>query len=105
MKRLFCTLVLAVLTVSLSFQPVFLAQSIGILSPIQTGFVVITPIQGVGQGLSVSETFGQTVGGSLFQASVLSSPPVTLTDIFVRVDPATQTDTGVAIVNPNNATA
>jgi hypothetical protein len=88
--------------ISLCFRSVSTSQGIGIVTPIQTGFVVVTPLQGNGQGLSVSETFGQRVDGSLFQASVLSSPPVTLTDILVTVDPITGTDTGIAIVNPNN---
>jgi hypothetical protein len=77
------------------------AQSIG--TPIQTGFAVITPADGVGAGLSVSEVFGQDVSGILFRSSVLPSPLVTSTSIFIRVDPNAAMDTGVTIVNPNVA--
>src|SRR5689334_13673947 len=102
MKHLLSALLVAILTISLSFNSVAVSQSIGTATPIQTGFVLVTPLQGTGQGLSTSETFGQQVDGSLFQASVLTSPLVTLTDIFVTVDPRTATDTGIAIVNPNS---
>src|SRR5215831_3676156 len=105
MRRLLCALVVGVFTSSLCLTAILVAQGIGIVSPIQTGFVVVTPLQGNGQGLNVSETFGQRVEGSLFQSSVLSSPTVTLTDVFVHVDPTTATDTGIAIVNPNTGTA
>jgi hypothetical protein len=97
-------LLVGIITSSLCVAPISISQST-IVSPIQTGFVVVTPIQGNGQGISVSETFGQRVDGSLFQSSVLSSPTVTLTDVLVNVDPTTVTDTGIAIVNPNNGTA
>jgi hypothetical protein len=104
MKRLLYSLLVAILTISLCFSSISISQAIGIATPIETGFVVVTPLQGNGQGISVSETFGQRVDGSLFQASVLTSPPVTLTDVFVTVDPITATDTGIAIVNPTNST-
>jgi hypothetical protein len=102
MKRLFYVWVLAVLTTVLCSAPISIAQSLTTAGPIQTGFVLVTPVQGDGQGISVSETFGQRVQGTLYQSSVLSSPLVTLTDLFVTVDPNTATDTGIAIVNPNN---
>src|SRR5262249_27705719 len=70
---------------------------------IQTGFVVITPLSGTGQGLTVSETFGERSGGALFQSSVLSSPMVTLTSIVANTNPATGLNTGIAIVNPNSS--
>jgi hypothetical protein len=72
---------------------------------IQTGFVVITPLSGTGQGLSVSETFGERSGGALFQSSVLSAPMVTLTSVVANTNPATGLNTGVAIVNPSNSAA
>jgi hypothetical protein len=105
MKRLLYSLLVAIVAISLCFSSISISQAIGIATPIETGFVVVTPLQGNGQGISVSETFGQRVDGSLFQASVLSSPTVTLTDIFVTVDPVAGTDTGIAIVNPNNGSA
>jgi hypothetical protein len=72
---------------------------------IQTGFVVVTPISGTGQGLSVSETFGVQTAGGFFQASVLNSPLVTLTDIVATSDPNTGLNTGIAMVNPNDVAA
>jgi hypothetical protein len=101
MRRLLYAFLLA-LSFFASSQPA-IAQSIG--TPIQTGFAVITPADGVGAGLSVSEVFGQEVSGILFQSSVLPSPLVTSTSIFVRSDPNAAIDTGIAIVNPNVAAA
>src|SRR5262249_17971341 len=49
--------------------------------------------------------FGQEVSGILFRSSVLPSPLVTSTSIFTRSDPNAAMDTGLAIVNPNVATA
>jgi hypothetical protein len=77
------------------------AQNLG--SSIQSGFAVITPLDGEGTGLSVSEVFGQEVGGTLFRSSVLPSPLVTLTSIVIVSDPSAAVDTGIAIVNPNAA--
>jgi hypothetical protein len=72
---------------------------------IETGFAVITPLDGDGQGLSVSEVLGQEVSGILFRSSVLPSPLVTSTSVFTRSDPNAAIDTAVAIVNPNVAAA
>jgi hypothetical protein len=69
---------------------------------IQTGFVVVTPTSGTGAGLSVTETFGELVGDNFFQASVIASPLVTLTNIVVNSNPSTGVNTGIAMVNPNN---
>jgi hypothetical protein len=82
-----------------------IAQSVAMDSAIETGFVVITPLDGDGEGLSVSEVFGQEVNGVLFRSSVLPSPLVTSTSVFTRSDPNAAIDTGIAIVNPNAATA
>jgi hypothetical protein len=73
--------------------------------PIQTGFAVVTPLAGNGQGLSVVETFGLNAGGNVFQSSVLPSPLVTLSNVFVSWDGGTGVDTGIAIVNPNSTGA
>jgi hypothetical protein len=72
---------------------------------IQTGFAVITPVSGTGDGLSVSETFGEQVGTSFFQSSVPQSPLVTLTNVVVTADLNTGLNTGIALVNPNNVPA
>jgi hypothetical protein len=82
-----------------------IAQSLAMDTAIETGFVVITPLDGDGEGLSVSEVFGQEVRGVLFRSSVLPSPLVTSTSVFTRSDPNAAIDTGIAIVNPNAATA
>jgi hypothetical protein len=105
MKRLLSALMLAIFSASLSVSQVPIAQTPATTGPIQTGFVVVTPQNGGGQGLSVSETFGQRVNGNFFQSSVLPSPLVTLTNVVVNVDVNTGADTGVAILNPNDATA
>jgi hypothetical protein len=105
MKRPLSALMLAIFSASLSVSQVPLAQTPATTGPIQVGFVVVTPQNGGGQGLSVSETFGQRVNGNFFQSSVLPSPLVTLTNVVVNVDLNTGTDTGVAILNPNDATA
>jgi hypothetical protein len=72
---------------------------------IQTGFAVVTPTSGTGSGLSVSGTFGELVGGNFFQASVIASPLVTLTNVVVNTNPVTAVNTGIALVNPNNSPA
>jgi hypothetical protein len=93
-------------------KPLLYLFLLGILIPlvsfgqtVQTGFAVITPIAGTGDGLSITETFGELVGTNFFQASVIGSPLVTLTDVIVNIDPALGLNTGVAMVNPNNSPA
>jgi hypothetical protein len=66
---------------------------------------VITPVSGTGDGLSVSEIFGEQVGTSFFQSSVPQSPLVTLTSVVVTADVNAGLNTGIAIVNPNNVPA
>jgi hypothetical protein len=95
MKLLWCAFLLVIFIPLMSFGQ----------GTIQTGFVVITPVSGTGDGLSVSETFGEQVGTSLFQSSVPQSPLVTLTNVVVNADLATGLNTGIAIVNPNNVPA
>lgn len=92
MKLLLCALLIAL------FIPSFLFSQ-----TIQTGYVVVTPTSGTGAGLSVSETFGELVDGNFFQASVIGSPLVTLTNVVASSNPATGVNTGIAMVNPNNA--
>src|SRR5262245_59409343 len=75
------------------------AQDVVRTAAIQTGFAVVTPLLGGGQGVTVSEIFSHRLDGNLFQASVPSSPPVTFTNLAVRLDANAGTDTGIAIVN------
>src|SRR5262249_7141002 len=82
-----------------------LAQTLATTGPMQTGFVVVTPQNGGGRGLSVSETFGQHINGSFFQSSVLPSPLVTVTNGFIDVALNCGIDTGIALINPHDATA
>src|SRR5262245_7634328 len=105
MKRLVYAVILAIFSASFSLSQVPLAQTPATTGPILTGFVVVTPQNGGGQGLSVSETFGEHVNGSFFQSSVLPSPLVTLTNVVVNVDLNSGIDTGIAMLNPNDATA
>lgn len=93
MKLLWCALLLVISIPLISFGQ----------GTIQTGFVVITPVFGTGDGLSVSETFGEQVGPNFFQSSVPQSPLVTLTNVVVNTDLNTGLNTGLAIVNPNNS--
>ena len=101
MTRPFYAYLLAILV-----APFLLGQTQIITSEVvQTGFAVVTPVSGGGAGLAVTETFSQQVGGTLFQATVLPSPLATITSVVVNTNPATGANTGVAIVNPNDATA
>jgi len=102
MRLLVFSIVLIFTIIPISFAQVTLTQTTAAnTGPLQTGFAVITPVTGSGEGLSVSETFGEQIGSNVFQASVLGSPLVTLTDVVVNVDPVTGSNTGVALVNPN----
>jgi hypothetical protein len=105
MKRLLYAFLLAVLAASLSSGQVVVTQNIAAAGPIQTGFAQITPTDGSGIGLSVSEILRQQIDANIFQASVQASPLVTLTDVFVSVDVFNGINTGVAIVNPTAASA
>ena len=105
MERLLYAFVLAIITASFCFGQITLTQNLANTGPIQTGFAVITPLQGGGQGLSVSETLAEQVNGNVFQTSVLPSPLVTLTDVFMNSDPSSGANTGISVVNPNDAAA
>ena len=98
MKLLLSALILGLSVSALVFSQVTVVVNTG---PLETGYAVVTPISGTGDGLSVSETFGEQIGANVFQASVLGSPLVTLTDVVVVVDQTNGANTGVAIVNPN----
>ena len=105
MKLLLYSFVVGVFICSISFAQATLTQSAVTNGTLQTGFAVITPLTGTGEGLSVTETFGQQSGATFFQAGVVASPLVTLTDVVVNVNIATGLNTGVAVVNPNNSPA
>jgi hypothetical protein len=105
MKRLLYAFLMAVFAASLSSSQVVVTQNVALAGPIQTGFAQITPLDGSGIGLSVSEILRQQIDANIFQASVQASPLVTLTDVFVSVDPLNGVNTGVAIVNPTSTSA
>jgi hypothetical protein len=105
MKLLLCSVLLGLILSSLSSGQVALTQAAATAGPLQTGFAVVTPTAGIGAGLSVSETFGEQIGINLFQASVVGSSLVTLTDVVLTVDPNSGVNTGIAMVNPNASPA
>ena len=105
MKLLLYSFVVGLLICSLSFAQATLTPSAVTNTTLQTGYAVITPLTSTGEGLSVTEIFGQQAGAIFSQASVVASPLVTLTDVVVNVNTATGLNTGVAIVNPNNSPA
>jgi len=102
MKLLLSSFVLALLISVISFGQVALTISEGTL---QTGWAVVTPAAGTGQGLSVSEILSEQRGASVIQSSVVASPLVTFTNVVVSSDPTTGLNTGLAIANPNFSTA
>jgi len=101
MNRLVSALVLTILSAAFSFGQVTISG----LNPIQTGFVVVTPLYGGGSGLVVSELLSTSLSGNLVQSSVLSSPLVTFTSIVVNFNSNSAVNTAVAIVNPNGGPA
>jgi hypothetical protein len=104
MKGILSLLLGVFLSESLTFgQAAFSAEMIN--GPVQSGFVVITPISGGGQGLSVSELFANRSGNNLVQTTVLPSPLVTNTAVVVSSDPFAGVNTGIAIVNPTDTPA
>ena len=105
MKLVVYALVMAILIASAAFGQQAVTNNGVNPGGIQTGFLVVNPDAGAVQGLSGFETFGAQLGGNFVQSSVLSSPLVTLTDIVVSLDPRSGTNTGIAIVNPNDSIA
>jgi hypothetical protein len=103
MKRSLNAFIIAILCASFCSAQTAVTTTIPVSDTIQTGFVVITPLSGTGQGLSVSETFGERSGAALFQSSVLTSPLITLTSVVANTNPFAGVNTGVAIVNPNSS--
>jgi hypothetical protein len=101
MNRLVCALISVIFGAAFSFGQVTITG----VNPIQTGFVVVTPLYGGGPGLSVSGTLATRMSGNLVQSSVLSSPLVTRTSIVVNFDSNSAVNTAVAIVNPNGEAA
>src|SRR5262245_17490683 len=103
MRRLRHALVLAISICLAAIGQVSVAHDVANASLLQTGFAVVAPLTGSRQGLRGSETRTDTGSGNVFQASVLPSPLVTLTSVLVSFDSMTGADTGIAIVNPNDA--
>src|SRR5438094_7128985 len=101
MKLLLCSFVLAVIGPGLAFGQATLTQIPVSAGTLQTGFAVITPLSGTGEGLRVSEVFAEQVDRNFFQTSVVASPLITLTCVGVNANPAAALDIGIAIVNPN----
>ena len=64
MKLLLYSFLLITLIGGLSFGQVTLTLGSANAGPLQTGFAVVTPVAGIGEGLSVSETFGEQIGSN-----------------------------------------
>ena len=73
--------------------------------PVQTGFVVVTPLVGFGQGLIVFGRFAYATGSDVFQSTGWAQAVVTSTALVVNSDSSSRQNTGIAIVNPNISTA
>ena len=89
----------AIFAVLFCLSQAALAQGVESRPSIQTGFAVVTPLLGGGQGLSVSQNLSHRVERNIFQATVPSSPFVTFSTLVVRVDANAGANTGIAIVN------
>ncbi|HYR84142.1 MAG TPA: hypothetical protein VE422_08700 [Terriglobia bacterium] len=72
---------------------------------VQTGFVVLTPVVGFGQGLIVFGRFAYRAGDDLFQGTGWAGSVVASSAIVVSADSSSGQDTGIAIVNPSNLAA
>lgn len=105
MKGFISVLVALLLSAPFSLSQVALTAQLADNPASQTGFVVITPLSGTGEGLSVVELFENRVGNNSFQTTVLPSPAVTATAILIESDTAVGLNTGIAVVNPNDSTA
>ncbi|HEX4999319.1 MAG TPA: hypothetical protein VFY29_13915 [Terriglobia bacterium] len=106
MKRLFHAVLWLIFCFMLvSGTPAAAQQIVVNPNPIQTGFAVVTPLPGSGDGLNVSELFSQEVGGAFYRSTVLPSPLVTLTSVIIASNPNAGVNTGIAIVNPGPGTA
>lgn len=105
MRLLSYSFVLALIATGLSYGQATLTQIPVSAGTLQTGFAVITPRSGTGQGLTVSEVFAEQIDTNVFQTSVVASPLITLTGVTVIVNPAAALDIGIAIVNPNASPA
>lgn len=70
-------------------------------SPIQVGYVIVTPAE-PSSDLTVFETFGERHGGQTLQAGVLPSAMTTHAVLFVNASGRLSRNVGVAIANPNH---
>jgi hypothetical protein len=68
-------------------------------SPIQVGYVIVTPDE-PSSDLTVFETFGERHGGQTLQAGVLPSSMTTHAVLFVNASGRLSRNVGVAIANP-----
>jgi hypothetical protein len=68
---------------------------------VQTGFAVVNPIIGTGDGLMLFEILTNQVGDTLFESTVWPSPFVTSTALVVSSSMPDQ-NTGIVLVNPRN---
>lgn len=73
-------------------------------SPIQVGYVVVTPAQ-ASPDITVFETFGERHGGQTLQAGVLPSAMTTHAVLFVNTSGRLSRNVGVAIANPGSVSA
>ncbi len=71
------------------------------MSPVQTGYAVVTPTSAATDGLVVFATFGERRGNEITQAGVLPSTLSTHSMLFVSTNGRLSKNLGVAIANPN----
>jgi hypothetical protein len=69
-------------------------------TPVQTGYVIVTPTSADKTGLVVFETFGMRRGFDTLQAGVLPSSMTTRAMLFVNASGRLSRNLGAAIVNP-----
>jgi hypothetical protein len=111
MRRFLGTLIVVLFSAALTF-----AQGGGghddhnDAAPVQSGYAVVTPVvattSGTATGLVVFETFGMRGGpGGTTQAGVLPPDLTTNSVLFVESSGRLSKNLGVAIVNPNSASA
>ncbi|MBZ5534614.1 MAG: hypothetical protein LAO31_01560 [Acidobacteriia bacterium] len=72
--------------------------------PVQTGFAIVTPSSSPA-GVVVFETFGERDGNATTQAGVLPADMTTDALVFVRSNGRLSRNLGIAITNPNTASA
>ncbi len=77
----------------------------GSAQPVQVGYAVITPSTPVASGMVVYQTFSQTRSGDTVQVGVLPAPLTLNALLPIEVSALLSQNLGVAIANPNSATA